>query len=75
VIVQFEGGDPDLPIVTGRVYNAENMPPVELPAGKTQSIIRDHGANQIIMEGDDGKQRITMSSPHAKTWFRIGAIK
>jgi type VI secretion system secreted protein VgrG len=73
VIVQFEGGDPDLPIVTGRVYNADNMPPVELPAGKTQSIIRDHGANQIIMEGDGGVQRISMYSPTGETSFSIGA--
>ena len=34
VIVQFLEGDPDMPIITGRVYNAENMPPVELPAGQ-----------------------------------------
>ena len=73
VIVQFEGGDPDLPIVTGRVYNAENMPPVELPAGKTQSIIRDHGANQIIMEGDGGKEQVMLLSPHSSTWVTMGA--
>jgi type VI secretion system secreted protein VgrG len=73
VIVMFEGGDPDLPLVTGRVYNAENMPPVELPGGKTQSIIRDHGANEIKMEGEGGKQSIRMFSPHANTVFKIGA--
>ena len=37
VIVDFIGGDPDYPIITGRVYNAEQMPPWELPANKTQS--------------------------------------
>jgi type VI secretion system secreted protein VgrG len=73
VIVQFLEGDPDSPLITGRVYNAENMPPVELPAGKTQSVIRDHGANQIIMEGDDGKQQITLFSPHSETFFSLGA--
>jgi len=37
VIVSFLEGDPDSPLVTGCVYNAENMPPYELPANKTQS--------------------------------------
>ena len=37
VVVDFLEGDPDQPIITGRVYNAENMPPWELPANATQS--------------------------------------
>ena len=40
VIVEFLEGDPDQPIVTGRVYNAEQMPPWELPANATQSGVR-----------------------------------
>ena len=37
VIVDFLEGDPDQPIITGRVYNAGQMPPYDLPANKTQS--------------------------------------
>ena len=40
VIVEFLEGDPDRPIVTGRVYNADNMPPYDLPANQTQSGIK-----------------------------------
>jgi len=40
VIVDFLEGDPDRPIITGRVYNADCMPPYRLPANKTQSGIK-----------------------------------
>ncbi len=51
VLVQFLEGDPDRPVVIGRVHNAENMPPFELPAGanytglKTLSI--DSSGNSV----------------------------
>ncbi len=73
VIVEFEEGDPDRPLITGRVYNAECMPPLKLPDHKTKSALRDHGGNELIMEGDAGKQRMTMFSPHANTKFSMGA--
>ena len=40
VIVDFLEGDPDRPIITGRVYNAEQMPPYMLPDNQTQSGIK-----------------------------------
>jgi len=40
VIVDFVNGDPDHPIVTGCVYNADQMPPWGLPANATQSGIK-----------------------------------
>ena len=42
VIVDFLEGDPDRPIITGRVYNFDNQPPYELPANMTQSGIKSH---------------------------------
>ncbi|CAX54419.1 type VI secretion system Vgr family protein [Erwinia pyrifoliae] len=36
VVVDFINGDPDRPIVTGRVYNEASMPPWALPAAATQ---------------------------------------
>ncbi|WP_205904670.1 type VI secretion system Vgr family protein [Diaphorobacter sp. HDW4A] len=44
VIVDFLNGDPDYPIITGRVYNAMQMPPWDLPANKTQSGIKTHSS-------------------------------
>jgi type VI secretion system secreted protein VgrG len=40
VIVGFQNGDPDQPIILGSVYNARNRPPYELPANQAQSGIK-----------------------------------
>ena len=40
VLIEFLEGDPDQPLVTGRVYNANQMPPYALTANMTQSGIR-----------------------------------
>ena len=37
VVCGFEEGDPDRPLITGVVYNKNNMPPYEVPANKTQT--------------------------------------
>jgi len=65
VIVDFIGGFPDRPIVVGRVYNAGNMPPWELPGNATQSgfLSRskngDRGtANALMFEDRPGGERI-----------------
>lgn len=36
VVIDFINGDPDRPIITGRVYNEASMPPWELPADSTR---------------------------------------
>jgi uncharacterized protein involved in type VI secretion and phage assembly len=58
VVVSFLEGDPDMLLVTGRVYNAENMQAIGLAPNKTQSAIRDHSGNEILMEGKGGVQDI-----------------
>jgi hypothetical protein len=40
----FLEGDPDRPIITGRVYNAEQMPPYTLPANMTQSGLKSRSS-------------------------------
>jgi len=63
VIVDFLEGDPDRPIVTGRVYNAGCMPPFELPAEMTRSGMKSDthkgsGYNEISMDDTAGKEQI-----------------
>ncbi len=56
VIVSFLEGDPDRPIVTGCVYNAEKTVPYALPDEQTKSTVKSNvskgggGANEIRFE-------------------------
>jgi type VI secretion system secreted protein VgrG len=64
VIVSFLDGDPDRPLVTGTVYNAEHMPPFPLPQHQTQSGIRSRttkgggvtDGNEIRFEDANGQE-------------------
>jgi type VI secretion system secreted protein VgrG len=44
VVVSYVDGDPDRPLVTGSVYNAEKTPPVTLPSMQTQSTIKSRSS-------------------------------
>ena len=64
VIVEFLEGDPDQPIITGRVYNAEQMPPYPLPDEQTKSTIISNsskgggGFNELRFEDMAGGEEI-----------------
>jgi type VI secretion system secreted protein VgrG len=66
VIVDFLEGDPDQPIITGRVYNADQMPPYELPANKTQTGAKSRSSmggsganfNEIRFEDKKGSEQV-----------------
>ncbi len=66
VVVEFLEGDPDLPIITGRVYNAEQVPPYGLPANQTQSGIKSRSSkgggtdnfNEIRLEDKKGGEEV-----------------
>src|SRR5207237_10917406 len=66
VIVDFLEGDPDQPIITGRVYNAEQMPPYDLPANQTQTGIKSRSSkggspakfNEPRMEEKKGSEEL-----------------
>ena len=74
VIVDFLNGDPDQPIVTGRVYNAANMPPYALPEHRTRSTWKSHSTpsdddeayNELRFEDKVGHEEIYL---HAERDF------
>lgn len=64
VIIEFLEGDPDQPIITGRVYNDQTKPPYDLPANKTMSTLKSNsskggqGFNEIRFEDKKGEEQI-----------------
>lgn len=46
VLVSFLYGDPDQPLITGGVYNADNMPPYALPNNQTQSGVKSRSTKE-----------------------------
>ena len=64
VIVEFLEGDPDRPIITGRVYNGSSMPPYGLPDNATMSTLKSNssrgggGFNEIRFEDKKDKEQV-----------------
>ncbi|MCM7109257.1 type VI secretion system Vgr family protein [Enterobacter cloacae] len=69
VVVDFINGDPDRPIITGRVYNDASMPPWALPAAATQmgfmSRTKDgsvDNANALRFEDKAGAEQVWLQA-------------
>jgi len=75
VVVDFLEGDPDRPLITGRVYNGHNPPPADLPGKRTQSTLRSDssptngGFNELRFEDAAGEEQIFL---HAQKDMEIG---
>lgn len=70
VIVDFLEGDPDRPIIIGRVYNAEQMPPHGLPAAAVKSGIKSNstkgggGSNELTFDDTKGKEHVYLHAQY-----------
>jgi type VI secretion system secreted protein VgrG len=66
LIIEFQEGDPDQPMITGCVYNANMMPPYRLSDFKTKSVIKSHStlgggpdeANELTFEDEKGSEDV-----------------
>ena len=72
VLVGFEDGDPDRPIVVGRAFNAKQPPPQALPANKTISSVATHSSpgsgkmNAIHFDDASGRQNLRIVAAFGK---------
>jgi type VI secretion system secreted protein VgrG len=70
VLVSFLEGDPDRPIITGRVYNADQMPPYTLPDYQTRSTFMSRSSkgggssnyNELRFEDLKGQEQIFVNA-------------
>lgn len=75
VVVSFLEGDPDRPLITGRVYNGDCMPPYDLPANQTRSGIKSRSSkggggsnfNEIRMEDKIGEEELFFHAERNQT--------
>jgi type VI secretion system secreted protein VgrG len=77
VIVAYLDGDPDEPVIVGRLHNASNVAPLKLPDQKTQSIWKSKtspgggGYNEIMMEDKKGQELLRVHA-HRDNLVTVG---
>jgi type VI secretion system secreted protein VgrG len=67
VIVEFLEGDPDRPIITGRVYNGDQTPPYAdggVVSGLKSDTHKGDGYNEMSMDDTAGKEKITIHAQY-----------
>ncbi|MBJ2158573.1 type VI secretion system Vgr family protein [Variovorax sp. IB41] len=86
VLVDFFGGDPDLPICTGRVHNQSNLPPWALPnqsalsGFRSRELTKEGGnsaagrSNHLAFDDTDGKIQAQIKSDHQHSQLSLGHI-
>lgn len=80
VIIQFLEGDPDRPLITGTVYNAQNMPHYTLPDFKTLSYIKSDsskgskGFNELRFEDKKDKEQVFIHSQKRMDMRVLGSM-
>ncbi len=72
VVLSFLGGDPDRPVIAG-VVNTATTPSAVTATNHSRNVIQTGGRNRIELEDQDGIQKISVSTPTADTFLKMGA--
>lgn len=78
VLIGYDGGDADQPIVVGRVHNAVARTPLNLPdPDKTVSVWKSRtvggdGFNQFLMDDQPGGERVEIRAEKTRTDLTLG---
>lgn len=72
VMVSFQGGDPDRPVIAGVVPNAVT-PSNVTSRNHTQNVLKTGGGNYMVMEDIEGIQSVKTYSPVCDTTVQMGA--
>jgi len=82
VVIDFLEGDPDQPLITGRVYNGAQLPPYELPANATVSTVKSRSKlgeaadfNEIRFEDKAGEEYVLLHAQKDRLEFVEGTLK
>jgi len=86
VIVDFMGGDPDLPLCIGSVYNQSNLPPWQqatqsaLSGLRSRELTKNGGnaaagrSNHLIFDDTEGQIQTQLKSDHQHSQLSLGRI-
>lgn len=86
VVVDFFGGDPDLPVCTGRLHNQTNLPPWNLPGQSALSGFRSREltpeggnsaagrSNHLVLDDTPSKIQVQLKSDHQHSQLSLGHI-
>ncbi|WP_232040214.1 type VI secretion system Vgr family protein [Ralstonia wenshanensis] len=77
VIVDFLNGDPDCPIITGRVPNRENMPQWPMPghhalSGFVSKELHGGRTNTFVQDDTQGQIQTQLQSDHQNSSLSLG---
>jgi type VI secretion system secreted protein VgrG len=77
VIITFLGGDPDRPVITGRLYNQDQTPQWHTDgrlSGYKSKEFNGNGFNQLVLDDTTNQNRIQLYSTNAHAQLNLGYL-